>query len=251
MAKRRNVMLEDALRDPDDPEIDVTEAEANAELPEAPAPPVVPVVAPSAPLSMSVADIQAIVRSAVEATQGGNAAIAEQITQGLAQARKPIPEGTDASYPRISNRNPLGERDHPTPPLKCAVFLGTQDAKTKVITRAYPFEVEDLTVYEVLAANLLEPGTFPVQLHDGSPITVSVVPEHDAATGALTRLVLVVPASVIGKGSAIKNMLPGMVSLSAQMTGHDVSKLKGEELAFVMAEHRAGRYVAGREKVAA
>lgn len=250
MARRRNVDLEAELG----ADIDLTEEEANAAREEviAPAPAPAPVAAPAQPLTLTLADLQALVQTAVSAGQQGNADLAAIVTQGIAQARKPIPEGTDASNPRISTFNPLGDRDHPRPRLKCEVYFGTEDAKSHQISRTYPFNNEDLTVHEILALNTLQPGHYKAKLHDGTDIKVSVVPEVDGATDALRRLVIVVPGIVTGKGSALKNMLPGPCNLVSQiMGGPDFSKVSHDDLAYFMAEHRAGRYVSSRDTVAA
>ena len=244
--KKRNLDLAAELGE----DIDVTEEEsieANTRVAVAPEP-VAPV--PMAPIALTLEQIQALMASATAGSAANNAALAESITQGIAQARKPIPEGTDQSNPRISDANPLGDRDHPRPLLKCEFFLGTQNADGKV-ARTYPYEQGDLTVREILALNILQPGHFSIALHDGATIILSVVPEHDGATDALRRLVLVLPGVVTEKKSALKNMLPGPCGIVAQITGVDFSKLKGDALAWLMAEHRAGRYVASREEVAA
>lgn len=251
MPKKKNLDLADALGE----DVDVTEEEANdaAQLvPKAEAVVPVPVVAPTQSLSLTVADLQALVATAVSAAQQGNQALADVVTQGIAQARKPIPEGTDASNPRVSVYNPLGDRDHPRPLLKCEFFMGTQDHKTKQVSRTYPFLDNDLSVYEVIALNTVQPGEGKIALYDGTVINVSVRPEYNEATDALRRLVFVLPSHVTEKKSAIKNMLPNICSLVAQYSGHqDYSKLSKDDLAWFMAEHRALRYVAVREAVAA
>lgn len=248
MAKRIPEVAEAFGADPDEL-AEETEAPEPVPAPAPEAPPAPPV--PPAALTMSVADIQAIVKTAIGASQQGNKDIAEMVTQGIAQARKPIPEGTDASNPRISVYNPLGDRDHPRPGLRCDVFLGTQDPKTKQISRTYPFNEEDLTVNEQIAFNTLQPGNYSVKLYDGKDIKVAVVPELDPATDELRRLVIVVPQVVTGKGSAIKNMLPGPCNLVAQITGKDFSALSRDDLKWFMAEHCEKRYVSEREVIAA
>lgn len=247
--RRKNLDLAAELGE----DVDVTEEQAN-EAREIIAPAVVAPVAvsPTTPLTLTLEQIQALMASATAGSAANNAALAEAVTQGIAQARKPIPEGTDHSNPRVSDANPLGDRDHPRPALKCEVYLGTQDAKTKQVSRTYPYNADDLTVHEILALNTLEGGHFSIKLHDGSPIKVSVVPEMDEATGTLFRLVIAVPGTVTGKGSALKNMLPGPCNLVSQITGGlDFSRLSNDDLAWFMAEHRAKRYVSERVSVAA
>lgn len=251
MPRRTNVDLRAELGE----DIDLTEDEANAAR-EIIAPVVVvpaPVaVSPSAPLSVTLEQLQALMASATAGSAASTAALAQMVTQGIAQAHKPVPEGTDQSNPRISDQNPLGDRDHPRPALKCEVFLGTQDGKTQQIARTYPFDGDDLTVSEIMALNTLESGNFSVKLHDGTPIKVSVVPEYDDATDALRRLVIVVPGTVTGKNSQLKNMLPGPCNLVSQITGgRDFSRVSNDDLAWFMAEHRKKNYVAVREAVTA
>jgi hypothetical protein len=250
MAKRVIPEVAEAFgADPDE----LAEAPIAETIPETiPAPVAAPVApAAAAPISMSISDIQAIVATAIAASQQGNQNLAEIVTQGIAQARKPIPEGTDASNPKISVFNPLGDRDYPRPGLKCEFTYGTQDAKTKQISRTYPLEAEDLTVIEQIALNTLEAGHYSIKLHDDTPIKLSIVPDLDPATDVLTRMVLVVPQIVTGKGSALKNMLPGPIDIVRQVTGKDFSTLAGADLAWFMAEHKAKRYVSTREEVAA
>lgn len=247
MPKKKNLDLAAELGE----EVDVTEAEANdaativvAEPPPAP-------IASSAPISLSMADLQALVATAVGAASQGNQNLAEIVTQGIAQARKPIPEGTDQSNPRVSEANPLGDRDHPRPLLKCEFYLGTTDPNGRV-QRTYPYENNDLTVREILALNTLEPGHYKIALHDGSEIKVSVVRELDGASDAVRRMVIILPTNVTEKKSQIKNMLPGPCNLVYQMMGgSDFARLSLDDLAWFMAEHRAKRYVSRREPVAA
>jgi hypothetical protein len=250
MARKRNVDLEEEINGV---EVDLTEEEANDARAEreviAPAA-VVPVA--SAPLSVTMADLQGIVKAAIEASQSGNSEMARMVTDGLAQSRKPIPEKTDADYPRVSVRNPLGERDHPLPGLKCKFFLGTRMPKTDAVQRTYPFEADDLNVYEQIALNTLSPTSATIHLLDEKQIKVEVVAaSRDDITNEATRMVIVVPAYVIEKKSQTKNMLPSICKMVAQITGHDYSKLSNNDLAWFMAQHRAKNYVAVREAVAA
>lgn len=252
--RKRNLLLAGEMRDEGDPEIDVTEDEAETEIIEPmpePIPEPTPVPIPSAPASfaMTAKDLQAMITAAVTAAASGNAALADAVTQGIANSREPIPE--NKIDPGISVFNPLGDQKHPRPVLKCPVYLGTQDAKTKQVHDTYPMEDGDLTVQEVIALNILEPVHAVVERLDGVKMKVSIVPEYDAVTDALTKLTIVVPGDVIAKGSQVKNMLPGIPSLVKQITGYDYSKLAGEELAWFMAEHRAKRYVSVRDTVAA
>ena len=249
MPKKKNLDLAAELGE----DIDVTEAEAteaNAIVAKV-EPTLVPPPAPPQTFTMTAADLQAMVTAAVTAAQQGNQALADAVSAGIAATRKPVPEGTDASNPRISVLNPLGERDHPRPALRYEVYLGTVNQKTNEVMRTYPYDTDDLAVQEVIALNTLEPINAKLNIHGIGEVKVSVVPERDPATDAITRLIIALPTNVTGKGSAVKNHVPGPCGLVAMLTGRDYSTLQGEELAWFMAEHRAGRYVTEREKVAA
>jgi hypothetical protein len=198
---------------------------------------------------MTAADLQGMIAAAVTTAQAGNRELAQAVTKGIADAREPIPENKFS--PEISALNPLGDRAHPRPDLKCDFFWGTMDANTKQVNPTYPLLKEDLSAAEIVALNTLEPMNAVVKLYDGSPIKVSIIPRLDQATDALQRLVVVVPQHVIGKGSAIKNMLPNVVDLVRQVTGVDYAALPLADLAFLMAEHRAKRYIGALDLVAA
>lgn len=254
MPKKIIPEVQEALNDTD---VDFTEEEANANAAIRSAPPVAAPPSPPAPvapqpITLTVDDIQKIVSTAITAAQSGNQQIAEIVTQGIAQARKPIPERTDADYPRISVLNPLGERDHPRPGLKCEFFLGTREPKSQTVQRTYGFVAEDLTAHEQIALNTLEPQSATITLLDDSPVKVEVVAtSRDDITNAITRLVLIVPPILLQKGSQNKNMLPSVCGLVKQLTGHDYRKLSKDDLAWFMSEHRKKNYVAVREMVAA
>lgn len=171
--------------------------------------------------------------------------------EAAARVRNPIPEGTDASYPRISALNPLGERDHPRPGLKCDFYLGTREPKSQTVQRTYQFVAEDLTAYEQIALNTLTPTSGAMELLDGAPVKVELVATKDDITDEITRMVLIVPPKIIQKGSEHKNMLPSVCKIVEQLTGKNYAKLSKDDLAWFMAEHRKKNYVAGRESVAA
>lgn len=248
--KKKNVLLAGELQDEGSPEIDLTEEEANALVPvpepapEPVAPAATPVVA-STPITMTLGDLQAVMATVAS----GNAALADAVTKGIADAREPIPENKIG--PGVSEANPLGDREHPRPGLKCKFTYGTQDARTKIIHHTYPIEAQDLTVYEQIALNTLEPAHATIKRLDGAPMKVSVVPERDPVTDDVIQMTIVVPTDVTAKGSQIKNMLPGVLSVVQQLTGRDFSALSLSDLAWFMAEHRAKRYVSEREPVAA
>lgn len=229
-------------------DIDLTEEQANAYR--APKPEAVAPVAP-AQMHVSVTDIQAIVKAAVEAAQGGNKEIAELVTQGIAQARQPIPERTDADNPRISTMNPLGDKAHPRPGLKCDFFLGIREGKSGAVQRSYEWIADDLSACEQVALNTLEPMAKTIHLTDGTEIKVELVATRNDITDEITRMVLVLPQFVMQKGSQHRNAVPSICHIVEQLTGKNFAKLSNDDLAWLMAEHRAKRYVSARESVAA
>lgn len=244
MPKRKNLDLAGEMGE----DIDVTEEEAmDAAQIVAVAPPVVAAI-PVAPISLTFEQLQTLLASAHgKQDQSG---LVEALADSIARSREPIPENKFS--PDVSVFNPLGERDHPRPGLKCEMFLGTQDAKTKQVNRTYPFLSGDVTAVEQIALNTLhaiEPTN--IELLDGSAIKVSVYAELDPVSDALRRLTMVVPQSVMQKGSQIKNMLPPITNIVEQLTGHNFAKLSKDDLAWFLAEHRAKRYVAVRDAVAA
>lgn len=252
MAKKDNLgakMVAAELHDGDpdvDPPKDIPPAPVVAPDPVAAAP-----VAAAPMVGVTIADIQAIVKTAVEAAQSGNSEMARMVTDGIAQARKPIPEQTDAAYPRISVLNPLGERDHPRPGLKCELFIGTREPKSQTVQRSYGYLADDLSAYEQIAINTLEPMSGTIMLSDDQKIKVEIVATRDEITNEIRRLVLMVPLYVIQKGSQHKNALPSICNIVAQLTGRNYAKLSKDDLAWFMAEHRKKNYVAVREAVAA
>jgi hypothetical protein len=242
MPRKKNLDIAEALGE----DIDVTEEEsmdANTIIPAAPAP-----VVPAPALSMTASDIQAIVRAAVEAAQGGNQELAQAITTGIQQSAG---KHENETHPGVSVYNPAGERDHPRPGLKCRMTLGIRDPKTQVVSETYALDGDDLTAYEQIALNTLEPWEGKIELLDGTVIPLTIVPSYNDVTEALERLVLVLPQAVTGKGSEKKNMVPSIPSIVAQVTGRDFSRLSLDDLKWFMAEHRSGRYVSERSAVAA
>lgn len=105
---------------------------------------------------------------------GDSSVIEKLIAQQERLIVKTRPENPDA--PMISDYNPLGERDHPKPPLKCPMFWVGYDLRTDTLT---PMEVELL--------NQLQPGEFRVTKADGTKIPLKVEAKYadtyDEATG--------------------------------------------------------------------
>jgi len=239
-----NVLLDGELSENRD-EYDPTEAPskpAARKLPKAPAP-----AEPTAPITLTVADLKALVESAVTAAVGAQAAqsasISEAIGEGLKAVRQPIHENTDADNPRISAYNPYGEKDHPRPGLKCPMFWGVTNAKKEILATPLEFLEKNCTAREQVALNLLEPTHGLVKGSDRRDIRVSVVPDKiDDVTGHVQRLLIVVPYAILEKGSQALNNMPPIEEMVRQLTGHDVERCTDEEIKFLMREQRARRY---------
>lgn len=241
MPRKRNLDLAAELGE----DVDVTEAEATeaGQLVEAPA----PVAPPMAPITLTFEQLQTLLAS-TRGESGNGAAIAQAITQGIQQTKG---HHENESAPGISVLNPLGDRDHPRPGLKCKMTLAVQDPRTKIVHQTYSYEDDDLTAYEQVALNTLQPWEGVVSLLDGSAIKVSLVPTYNQIDDSLEKLSVVIPAKVTERGSQIKNMLPSVTHLVEQITGINYAKLSHDDLAYFMAEHRKKHYVATREAVAA
>lgn len=199
-------------------------------------------------------DIAAIVKAAVEAALQAKDTTAENlaaaITQGMQQVKEPIPE--NKTIPETSEANPLGERDFPrTALLKCDMWIGViQDDDDRSVVRVRQYEPGENTVAELLAMNLIQPGEYLVKMLDETTMPVKVVAQKNQATGATERMIIAYPILHLGKKSQTKNMIPGIVSVVRQITGHDLSQLSIDELRELYREHRAKNYVAS-VKVAA
>lgn len=115
------------------------------------------------------------------------------------------PENADP--PLISDFNPAGDRDHPRPELPYPVTMNGAELPKELLT------VEELTLLAQL-----EPGHFRVTKTDDTQVIVSVVPEHDSATGTVTKMNLV---SKFGnkRNPADKDNWPPMRVWLAEMFG--------------------------------
>ncbi len=205
---------------------------------------------PEPVVALTMTQLQELIQTATQA-QPDMTGVAEAITTGLAQARKPIPENDISDG--ISAANPLGDRDHPRPGTKCEMWMGVISDKDGTVQRVSRYEPNDLTAWEQLALNLLEPLEQVVLMLDGAQMPVKVVAHHHDITGAVMRLTIGLPFKHLQAQSQTMNMIPPIVDLVHQLTGHNLRPpaLSLDELAWLMAEHRAGRYVGPRTTVAA
>lgn len=120
-----------------------------------------------------------------------------------AQAFAKVNDPSNKVGPEISVFNPRGQKDHRMPPLKCEIWAPWRSREGD----------HGLDREEVELFNLLEPGEYVIELVDGSPQKVVVIPQRHAITGALTRLTLSGPLNDEGKGTPLfttetKNLFP-------------------------------------------
>lgn len=123
--------------------------------------------------------------------------------------------------PLISVFNPLGDRDHPRPELKC-----------KTYQNGYQLEREQLTTEEIELVNVITPGDYRVTKADGQVVPFTVSGEVDNA-GQVQKKLIAFPS----KGEDRHNHLPltsylreaqGMRSPTVSQLAAQVAKLKAE-----------------------
>jgi hypothetical protein len=245
MPKRKNLDLAAELGE----DIDVTEEQANtaSEIVPVTQPPVVPV--PSQPINLTFEQLQTLLASAGGAVQQNNVALADALAAGIKQAQPQRP--SNETHPDVSAYNPAGERDFPRPGLKCEFFYGTRQPKTLAVQRSYAIKADDLTAYEQIALNSLEPQIGVIKMLDSTEAKVELVATRHDITDEIIRMVLVLPANVMERKSDRRNFLPPIANMTEQLTGINYEKLSLDDLKWFMAEHRAKRYVRERPKVAA
>lgn len=88
------------------------------------------------------------------------------------------PENADP--PLMSDFNPAGDRDHPRPELPYPFTMNGAEMPAHL-----------LTVEEIGLLAQLTPGHYRITKTDDSQTVVAVVPEHDSASGSITKMNLV------------------------------------------------------------
>lgn len=186
------------------------------------------VIAPSAPgLSPEVvAVLQSLAAAITQNNQSqsqGMQSILEQFSATMAEqariAREPIPENKVA--PNVSAYNPLGERDHPRPGLKCDMYVGQYDDDGK-IDAAYPILEDTSSLHEQVLCNALEQGEALVERNDGHIGKVIVQARRDGA-GKLNRLIIAFPYGWLAK--EFQAQLPSMKKILEQIVGKTAKEL--------------------------
>jgi hypothetical protein len=120
----------------------------------------------------------------VDAIRGNQSDRVETEAEIHARAMKRQLRPENETHPDKSVYNPLGERDHPKPPLKCAMYHGP-----------YVYEPQTLTRMEVELLNQLEPGSYDVTKGDGTVVPFTVVPSFKLDGRTVERLTVNFPCA--------------------------------------------------------
>lgn len=144
-----------------------------------------------------------------ELLQGNQGLTPEQLVEmatkaAMAGADRVKPkELTIAQTERKSAYNPLGDRDHQRPKLKCHMYFGSAPLGS-------PKEVTTLTHPEIAALNALVPGHYRVRKMDGSYRVIQVKGQVNS-NRQLDRLWVLLP-----EGDDQQNLYPPLADLAAQ-----------------------------------
>lgn len=144
------------------------------------------------PKGLSIADLIA----ALKAATGNDDESMQKRAQYEAEAWTRLNKRENDPAPMISAFNPLGDRDHPRPALKC-----------KMDWVGYPCERDSLSVEEIELLNAMEPGEYTFHRTDGTAERLTVTP-LTSPTGKLERLSFYFPC----RGDNRHN-LPGLAPL--------------------------------------
>lgn len=171
-----------------------------------------PAVSGSAPLALTIEQLQAIVSAAV-ASAGGGGDVGAQISRALRDNRQPIPENTDAQYHGRSHYHPAG-KEAPRPTLDHPLFLGIWDTTSGKAVARYPIDLAMSTDDEIVALNSIAPGTYQVKRNDGATTLARVVDIKDAMDTVIRR-VIAFPLQQFEKEQ--RNTLPPLDVLASQL----------------------------------
>lgn len=165
------------------------------------------VEAPAAPAfdAATLAVIEAMASKMAAAMVAAQADGAKANAQALQQMAGP--RDNPMGSPLVSTLNPMGDRDHPRPDLKCAMtWCG------------YDIEREMHSVEELTLLNSIEPGHYRVMKTDGSYGILSVFPSIDSTSNTLRRLDLKLHGVKDPSGLARQNW-PSMLAILAMAQG--------------------------------
>lgn len=163
-----------------------------------------PVIAGSGPVTLTFDQLMQLVQAAKSAgpTFEQMAEMATKAAHAGADRIKPK-ELTQAQTERKSAYNPLGDRDHPRPKLKCHMYFGSAPIGS-------PKEVTTLTHAEIAALNAMTPGHYRIKKMDGSFMVVEVKGQMNS-NRQLDRMWILLPA-----GDDQQNLYPPLADFAAQ-----------------------------------
>ncbi len=125
-------------------------------------------------------NVLALAQALLQGQREINAETVKAQADAYAASMKVAMKPENADPPLISDFNPMGDRDHPRPELKCPFTMNGAELPKEL-----------LTVEEIVLLNQLEPDHYRITKTDDTQVIVSVVAEHDSASGLLTKMNLV------------------------------------------------------------
>ncbi len=153
-----------------------------------------------------------------------------------AQAFAKINDPSNKSGPEISAFNPRGQKDHRMPALKCEIWAPWRSRESD----------HGLDREEVELFNLLEPGEYVIELVDGTPHKVVVIPQRHSLSGELTRLTFSGALNDEGKPTPLftpetKNLFPSMRLMLREIIGDKATAV--ETMKVEIAKVKSGEYL--------
>lgn len=169
-----------------------------------------------ASIAQTLAAIQA------QGTNAGNSAQLDNIAKFLMHQEQTRPHENLFNPPMVSHYNPLGERDHPRPELKCDMYWV-----------GYKLHKEGLTPLEIDLLNKMKPGSYWVTKADLRRIRLNIKAKEDDA-GQLEKLTFHFPCKgpedrqshapmtqylreILGENVTIESLLAQVEKLKAQV----------------------------------
>lgn len=144
----------------------------------------------------------------------------------MAQAQAKVNDPSNKVGPEVSVFNPRGQKDHRMPVLKCEIWAPWRSRESD----------HSLDREEVELFNLLQPGEYVIELVDGTPQKIVVIPQRHTISGEITRLTLSGPLNDDGKATSLftaenKGLFPAMRLMLREILGDaakDVLTMKQE-----------------------
>lgn len=194
--------ISDQLRKDEEAARQITQLEAQAPMPV---------------MAFTEAQMAQLLAKLVPANPGLTAEQLSQIVnlagQNTATAMQKALKPENARAPEMSDLNPLGERDHPRPELKCKFTFGTN----------YPIERESCSRLEIDLLNRIIPGEYRVRETNGLTMTVNVKVRKATDMGEIMELGLEFPC----KNKDQQMGVPPLASMLRDILGESTSDVLG------------------------